>query len=116
MQRALENLEVLVLGRVKVLRRRVSRWGPGPLDLEQIGAGLPNRKRLAGRQLERVRHRPYSAPPAAGGVVGSSPSSPRLSRARYSSPCSGSSLARSTTCRRSVIVRTSSTCSLTNQS
>ena len=52
--------------------------------------------------------------PAAGGAVGSAHSSPRLSRAMYSSASSRLSFERSTTLSRSLISATSSTCSLTN--
>ena len=56
----------------------------------------------------------YRAPPATGGAVGSAPSSPGASRARYSSASSGFSRARWTTFSRSFIEATSSICSLMN--
>ena len=99
--------------------RRGRRGGPDPGPLPaRPGAGDPARghRRVPPhhRDAEKGRLARLSYSPAAGGAVGSEDSSPRLSRAMYSSTRRRLSLERSTTFSRSFISATSSTCSLTN--
>ena len=94
-------------------RPRGAGVGPG-------GAGLVGAARAQRAGVDRPRLSlaaaavAQRAPPAAVGAVGSSPSSPRCSRERYSSAISGFSLARSTIFSSAAIEETSSTCSLMN--